>query len=399
VERIKVLVVEDDLEKRSTILDTLSNVDYISVVGELGSAEETLEEVESANPNVILIGSYLPADGYMLEEKISAEYPWISIIMIEDELREEIMRKAIFAGAKDVLIYPFTPSKLVDSIYRSYETERKKQLLQRDKTPEIREKSHQGQVITVFSTKGGVGKTFIATNLAVSLAQNKDKKVVLVDLDLDFGNAALSLNIIPRYTISDVINDIQNLDQDLMKGYLISHKSGIKLLAANDQPQMTDFINAEYIELIIKVLQSSFDYVIIDMPTRFYDPIVPAFQEADLLMLVITPEVAAIKNIKACMVSLNNLKYPRQKIRLLLNKVERRGDVKSKDVEKTLDQNLAGSLPAEHKPVSSSLNKGVPVVLLYPRAKVSRSLQKIVRSVLEKDSEQRDKTDSNHDVS
>jgi len=381
MERIKVLVVEDDLEKRSTITDNLSNVEYIQLVGEAGSAEEALEIIDGANPNVMLIGAFIPGDGYKLAEKVSAAYAWISIIMVEEELKEETMRKAIFAGAKDVLIYPFTPAKLVDSIYRSYQLEKKKQVVQRDKTPVLRKKLRQGQIITVFSTKGGVGKTFVSTNLAVSLAQYTKGKVVLVDLDLDFGNTALALNIIPRYTIADVINEIRNLDQDLMESYLIPHRSGIKVLAANAQPQMTEFINAEHIELIIKVLQSAFDYVVIDMPARFYDPVDPAFQEADLLLLVTTQEVATIRNIKACMMALNSLNYPRQKIKLVLNKAETHSDIKIKDVEATLNQSLYSIVPAEYKLVSSSLNKGIPVVLLYPRAKVSRSFQELTRRI------------------
>ncbi|MGI5927753.1 MAG: response regulator, partial [Thermacetogeniaceae bacterium] len=197
MERIKVFVVEDNQEKLASIVDSLSNVEYIVVEGEAGSAEEALETVEQVNPNVMLIGAYIPGDGYTLAERISASFPWISIIMVEEELREETMRKAIFAGAKDVLIFPFTPSKLVDSIYRSFQIEKKKQDLQRDKTPALRKKSRQGQIIPVFSTKGGVGKTFVSINLAVSLAQHTKEKVVLIDLDLDFGNAALALNIIP----------------------------------------------------------------------------------------------------------------------------------------------------------------------------------------------------------
>jgi pilus assembly protein CpaE len=381
VEHIKVLIVEDDPEKRSTVLNILSNVEYITLTGEAGSAEEALEMLDRAIPDVMLIGAYVPGDGYKLAEKVTGSSPWVSIIMIEEDLREETMRKAIFAGAKDMLIYPFSPSKLVDSIYRTYQLERKKQVIHRDKTSVLKKKSQKGQVITVFSTKGGVGRTFIATNLAVSLAQHTREKVVLVDLDLDFGNAALALNIIPRYTITDVVNDIRNLDHDLMESYLIPHRSGIKVLAANAQPQMAEFINAEHIEIIIKVLQSFFDYVVVDMPARFYEAIDSAFQEADLLLLVTTQDVAAIRNIKACMVSLNSLNYPRQKIKLLLNRAESRSDIKTRDVETTLNYNLYAIIPEEHKLVSSSLNKGIPVVLLYPRAKISRSFLDLTRKI------------------
>ncbi len=384
MDRIKVLVVESDIEERANITDSLSNVEYISVDGEAESAEEALEAIDASDLNVVLIGAYIPGDGYKLAEKISADYPGLSMIMIEKELKEETLRKAIFAGAKDVLISPFTPAKLVDSIYRSYQVDKKTQAIQRDKSPgRSRKKSRQGQVITVFSTKGGVGKTFVSTNLAVSLAQGlEDEKVVLVDLDLDFGNAALALNIIPRYTISDVINEIRNLDQDLIESYLIPHRSGIKLLAANAQPQMNEFINSEHIEIIIKVLQTAFDYVVVDMPARFYDPVDPAFHEADMLFLISTQDVATLRNIKAALVALNSLNYPRHKIKLLLNKSESRSDVKIKDVEATLNGELYGIVPADYKLVSSSLNKGIPVVLLYPRAKITRAFQDLARRII-----------------
>ncbi len=381
MERIKVFVVEDEPVKKANIIDILSNVEYIVLEGNAGSAEEALNMVEQVNPHVMLIGASIPGDGYKLAEQVFTSYPWISMIMIEDELREDTMRKAIFAGAKDVLIFPFTPAILVDSIYRSHQMEKKKQVIQRDKTPALRKKSRQGQVIPVFSTKGGVGKTFISTNLAVSLAQHTGEKVVLIDLDLDFGNAALALNLIPRYTINDVVNEIRNLDQELMESYLIPHRSGIKVLAANAKPQMTEFINEEHTGLIIKVLQSAYDYVVVDMPARFYSAVDPAFQEADLLMLVTTQDLATIRNIKACLTSLNSLKYPRHKIKLLLNKAEKRSDIKPRDVETTLNHSIFATIPAEYKLVSSSLNKGIPVVLLYHRAAVSRSFQGLVRRI------------------
>ena len=114
------------------------------------------------------------------------------------------------------------------------------------------------------------------------------KKVALVDLDLDLGNAALAFNIVPRYNIGDIINEIRNLDRDLMESYLIPHQSGIKILAANTQPGMTEFINAEHIELIIKVLQELFDYIVVDMPSRLQDPVAPALHEAEMLLLLVT---------------------------------------------------------------------------------------------------------------
>jgi pilus assembly protein CpaE len=373
--------VNDDAEEAATISDILSNVEYITLVGEAESAETALEAMDELYPDVILVGAYVPGDGYKLAEKIVKAAPEKAVIIVERELQEETMRKAIFAGAKDVLIYPFTPSKLVDSVYRSFQVEQKKQSIQRDRSPRERRKTRDGQILTVFSTKGGVGKTFIAANLAVALAQHTKGKVVLVDLDLDFGNAALALNIIPRYTISDVINEIRNLDQDLLESYLVPHRSGIMVLPANAQPQMTEFISADHVEIILKVLQSAFDYVVVDMPARFYSPVDPAFQYANALFLVTTPEVSTVRNVKAALVALNDLNYPKAKIKVLLNKADSKGEIKPKDVETTMNHDLYSVLVADHRLSSSSLNKGIPVVMLYPRAKISKNFEELARKI------------------
>ncbi len=133
-------------------------------------------------------------------------------------------------------------------------------------------------------------------NLAASLAKNQEKRVVLVDLDLDFGNAALALNLYPKFTISDIVDDIRHIDSDLIESYLVPHESGIKVLPANLQQQMNEFINADHIRIIIEALRESFDYIIIDMPARFFETIMPALALADHLLVITTPEISSVRD-------------------------------------------------------------------------------------------------------
>ncbi|MDW7740440.1 MAG: AAA family ATPase [Bacillota bacterium] len=371
MEKIKVLVAGVQGEERDSINEALANVEYISATDGANTAEDVLQVLDESHVDVVLVNAQISGNGYSLTEKIAEQFPGVAVVIMEYELKEETMRQALFSGAKDVLLYPFTPSKLVDSLYRSYQLERKKQAMHQGK-PMMRKKANQGKMITVFGTKGGIGKTFVATNLAVSLAEYNGNRVALVDLDLDFGNAALALNIIPKFTISDVVNEIAHLDQDLLESYLIPHSSGVKLLAANAQPQMTEFVTAEHVSFILRLLQNAFDYVVVDMPARFYSPVDPALQEADLLLLITTPEVVALRNIKSCLNTFALLKYPPAKIKLLLNKVDSRDDIKLKDVEVTLNSKVFGALQADHRLVCSSMNQGIPVVTLYPRSKISR---------------------------
>ncbi len=395
MEEISLIIVEDDLEERANISDILSQVDYIKVIGEADSAEEILEALVTFTPDVLLIGAYIPGDGYQLAEKVSSMYPDITMIIIERELQEETFRKALFAGAKDVIISPYTPSKLVDSIYNSVQLEVKRQVVQSSSAPRVKQ-GHQGQVITVFSTKGGVGKTFVSVNLAVSLAKETKGKVVLLDLDLDFGNVALALDMLPRYTISDVINEIPEFDPDSLESYLFPHSSGVMVLPVNANPQGSDLIAYEQVDRILRMLQSVYDFVVIDMPPRFSEPINSAFELADILVMVATPEVSTVRNIKTSLLALSELNYPKKKIKLILNKAESRGEIKPKDVEATLNHGLYGILPVDHKLSCSSLNKGIPLVLLYPKAKISRSFQDLAGKIIKGEPDKKTEEKSTH---
>lgn len=361
MENIKVLIVEGLQELRTQITDILSNVEYIKIVGEAESVEETIKKLEEKHVDVVLVGADVSGDGYKLSERITSEYPEVAVIMIEESFAEDTIHKALFAGAKDVLVYPFTPTKLVNTIYRSHELIKKKTAVHKESNPKAKRQTNLGSVITLFSTKGGVGKTFIATNLAVALQKESGKRVVLVDLDLDFGNTALAMNIVPRFTLADVVDDIKNIDQDLIESYLVQ-QSGISILPANAKPQINEFINAEHIQIILRTLQKAFDYIIVDMPARFYEPVNPAFVFADSLFVVTTPEIATIRNIKSALITLNELNYPKSKIKIILNRADSRGLIKAKDVEATLNQDIYGSINLDYKTAVASLNEGVPIV-------------------------------------
>ncbi len=381
MEKVKVFLISGQIELRNAVAGALAHVEYTILTGETASAAEAMHLVETGDPDVILIDAAIDEDGYKLAESLSGSYPETALVILESELKEEAMRKAIFSGAKDVLIYPFSPAKLIDSIYRSYQGMKKAQQSRANSTPRQHKKFQQGHLTVVFSTKGGVGKTFLATNLAFALAKGNRAKVVLVDLDLDFGNASLALDIAPRYTISDVVNEIANMDQDLMESFLIPHSSGIWVLAANVQPRMNEFINAEHVETIIKLLQSSFDFVVVDMPSRFSSTLDPVFKMSNLLLLVTTPEVSTIRNLKACLNTLDSLNFSAGKTKLVLNKAGLSVDIRIKDVETTLGHPLYGSLPLDIKLVTDSMNKGIPIGLLYPRSKINRSVENLAEII------------------
>lgn len=375
--RMKLLLLADSETDRLNIVDTLKNIDYVQLAGDFIDEAPVLELLERSPMDVLLMGSGRGGNRYAFAEWVSSQYPGTGIIMMEESLQEETMHNALLAGAKDVLIKPIEPEKLMNAIYRIHQLQEKKVTLQQEAPQKKVRKSELGQVYTVFSTKGGVGKTFVSINLAASLAKNQEKRVVLVDLDLDFGNAALALNLYPKFTISDIVDDIRHIDSDLIESYLVPHESGIKVLPANLQQQMNEFINADHIRIIIEALRESFDYVIIDMPARFFETIMPALALADHLLVITTPEISSVRNIKALLVTLKELNFPQSKIRIILNKEDSKGDIKQKDVEATLNKKVDAAIGFDYRRVLSSLNRGVPLVYEYPKNNISKHIDKM----------------------
>lgn len=375
--KMKILLLADTENDRQNIMEILKNIDYVNVIGDYTDVEATWDSLERSSAEIMLLGAGVNGEGYAFAEKISAIHPELGIIMLENELLEETMHNALFSGAKDVLVKPLEPEKVANAIYRIHQLSERKAALQNNSANKKVRKRDLGQVYTVFSTKGGVGKTFVSINLAASLAKKQDARVVLLDLDLDFGNAALALNLYPKFTISDVVDDIRNIDSDLIESYLMPHESGIKVLPANLQQQMNDYMNAEHIRIILESLRESFDYIVVDMPARFVDKVMPALALADTLLVVTTPEISSVRNVKALLATLMDLNFPQSKVKIILNKEQIRGDIKLKDIEVTLNKKVDAAIGFDYQKVLSSLNRGIPLVSEYPKHSVSKNIEKL----------------------
>ena len=375
--KMKLLLLADTENDRKNIMEILKNIDYVNVIGDYTDEEAAWESLERSPAEILLLGAGRNGEGYAFAERVSAIHPETGIIMLENELLEETMHNALFSGAKDVLVKPLEPEKVAGAIYRMHQLSEKKAAMQNNSMHTKTRKRDLGQVYTVFSTKGGVGKTFVSINLAASLAKKQDTRVVLVDLDLDFGNAALALNLYPKFTISDVVDDIRNIDSDLIESYLMPHESGIKVLPANLQQQMNDYMNAEHIRIILESLRESFDYIVVDMPARFVDKVMPALALADTLLVVTTPEISSVRNVKALLATLLDLNFPQSKVKIILNKEQSRGDIKQKDIEVTLNKKVDATIGFDYQKVLSSLNRGIPLVSEYPKHIVSKNIDKL----------------------
>jgi pilus assembly protein CpaE len=232
-----------------------------------------------------------------------------------------------------------------------------------------------------FSTKGGVGKSVVSTNLAVALALEHRNRVVLVDADLQFGDVGVLLGVPPVHTTLEAAGAIDSADTELMEGILETHEaSSLRVLCAPIEPSAADSISPEAMVAIVRLLRRMFDYVVVDMPPHFDDVVLALLEEADDVLLVASMDIPSIKNLKVGIQTLDLLALAGSKLRLVLNRANARVNLDIADVERALGVSAEFRVPSDIS-VPQAVNRGVPVVVDRPRSAAAIALRSLAQSV------------------
>jgi pilus assembly protein CpaE len=298
--------------------------------------------------------------------------PDVSVLLIRYGDSSDLFRKALRYGVKDVITNPDDEGEVRAAAARTLEIARALRGRLAGATPEVGSGEANGRVITVFSSKGGCGKTFLATNLAFALAE-KGAEVALVDLDLHFGDVAIMLQLFPARTIQDAAT--QGLGTVALKSLLTHHRNGIWALLAPTEPTVADTITPQAVANILKLLRQNFDAVVIDTPAAFSDQVLAAFDESDVIAVLASLDVPSIKNLKLALQTMELLHYPRTRLRVVLNRADSKVGLRLPDVEKILGGPVDATIPSS-RAVPLSVNKGNPIFLEDPRGHVSDAIRR-----------------------
>lgn len=378
---IKILIADDLTETRENIKRLLYFEKDMMVVGEASDGEEAIRETDKLNPDILLMDINMPTmDGITATEKISLKYPKTAIIIVSVQGEQEYLKKAMVAGAREYMVKPFSSDELVNTIRRVYDFEQKRRI-QLAEPAVVKQLQLDPQIVAVFSTKGGVGKTTIATNLAVSLAESTRKKVVIVDLDLQFGDVAIMLNVIPKRTITELIQDLNQMDADLLESYLVTHPTGVKVLPCPTRPEYAELITGTHIEKILSILKQNYDYIVIDTAPFFHETILSALDLSHQILLIVSLDLPTIKNVKLGLEVLDSL-HLKGKTRLVLNRSSDDIGIKCEDMEENLGLKVKAHIPSDGRTVVSSVNKGTPFVLSNPNTKISASIKELAGMIM-----------------
>ena len=357
------------------------------LVNQLGTDVSSFATIEELEPYlngeivVLVLGPSCAADGSLTSaERLLGDHREVGALLVAEELTTTLLQQALRSGVKDVLAGPADDAQINEAIERIITSLRASGALPgstRGSESDGGTDGEAGQVITVFSTKGGAGKSVIATNLGVSLAQRSDRPVCLIDADLQFGDIAVMLKLSPQHTIVDAVSSLDRLDASLLQSLLVTHESsGLLILPAPLEPAFADQIGAAEMIQIIDVLRSFCSHVIVDTPAYFNDVVLGMIEISDDVLLVAGMDIPNIKNVKIGLQTLRLLNTPMEKLRLILNRANSKVKLDVNEVERTLQVSADVLIPSDIV-VPQSVNRGVPVVESSPRAGVAKALEQL----------------------
>jgi pilus assembly protein CpaE len=376
--RFSVAVVEPTNRARSRLVRLLKeDVD----VEAFSSVDELQKEIDLTAPWILVFGpSYGDEAGIKEVQRLAQAYPSIGTVLIVDQLSTEVLQRALRAHVGDVLPGPGDANELSEAVARVADSLGGSPLASARSARE-----DLGRLITVVSTKGGAGKSVIASNLGVLLAE-RGGPTALLDADLQFGDIAIMLRLAPTHTIVDVMTVIRRLDPQVIQELLLQHEpSGLLVLPAPVEPAFADQVGADDLVRIVNTLRSFCDHVIVDTAPHLTDAVLALVEESDDVLLICPPEVPSVKNARLALQTLRLLNIPLGKVHLVLNRSGTKGKLDPREVEQALQLKAAAEIP-DDLAVSEAVNQGLPVVLASPRSAAAKSFRKLSQLVMTSDS-------------
>ena len=339
-----------------------------------GRLEDVERWLSSRGDYAVVVGPTAePSLAAAVADRVRTTYPATTVVLIRHELHPDVYAWALQAGIGAVV-----PAN--DQVSLGAAVTRAKQAWESLNGVGTSDSGRHARVITVFSPKGGVGKTTMSVNLALALT-NTGAQVCVLDLDLAFGDVAITLQLIPDHTIADAADSEENLDYSLLRTLLTRHASSLSILAAPTHPEGRDRIGPSVVRRVIAALRPHFDYLVIDTPPGFDDQVLGAFDETDECVIVATLDVPTIKNTKVALETLDLLHLLRDNRHLVLNRADEEVGLSVANVESILGTKVTVSLPSSTA-VASATNHGEPIVLAKPDHPVSRSITTLAQHLV-----------------
>lgn len=392
-EKTRVLIVDDDSDTRENLRKLLQFDAQVEMVGAAHTGAEGIDMAVEFQPDVILMDINLPdIDGITATENIRVKVPYAQIVIVSVQNESSFMRRAMLAGARDYLTKPINVDELSAAIHRAGKVARNEKEKHVTATLSLNGNTNLrpgtlvpgdlGKVVTVFSPKGGSGKTTIAANLAVSLSQ-LNKAVAAVDGNLQFGDLSFFFSEQGRNNVTDLAPHADALDREVISEVMVEHeKSGVHILAAPMRPEYADEVNGNQFGAIVRYLSRVYPYVIVDTSSLLNDITISALDASDLILLPTSQDIPSIKNARLFLDVADALGLTSEKILLLMNRFDKRRSITPEKVSENLNKDIVGVIPMDEKVVIPAMDRGEPFVLQSQSGPAATAINKLRDSVL-----------------
>jgi pilus assembly protein CpaE len=373
----EVLIVDQNPEVRFELKRLLKQSQF-GLAGEAGFGTEAVSLAVEAKPDVIICGMDEPIAralqtvGALIDSL--AETP---VIIYSVSRTLEAARHAMLAGARDFLTAPTTPGQLEESIVRTLESEEHRRMRLSGQTASM---GAQGTIITVFGPKGGIGKTTIATTLAIALAQESGQSVALVDADTGFGDVTGMLELKPEQTIVDLVRRIDGLSREELPRYLCRHSSGLAVLAGPTDTFAWRNVSPDQFRKVLETLARIHDVLVIDTGGMLDEVCLAALDASTLVLWVTTPEFASVKDSLHSMEALQAISFPPDRIRVTLNRVSPEDGVRPQTLEEVLRHKVFWQIPYDRR-LRQESELGNPDILNHPASPAAHSVIEMARAI------------------
>ena len=369
-DRIRVFVC-GSCDGSAALVEALAQESELELVGVAPTAQEAAGTLAGGHLAVVLLATAaqsLPAD----ELAVVREHTRAPIVVLASGESTRLLEEALEADVADVLLLPQLTDNVVFSIRKAAHAGRR--LTGSPLT------TARGRIVTVFSPKGGTGKTVLATNLAASLAKHQGKRTLLLDLDLQFGDAAIMLGLKPEKTIFDLVSAPGELDPEKLAGYTTRHPSGLDILPAPLRPEDAELVTETKIGRLLEVARSSYDLIVVDTSPFFHGPMLATLDQTDELLLLCALDVPSLKNVRLSLQTLELLSFPMRKVSIVLNRANSKVGMTESEVETALEQRITFRIPSE-RAVPISVNRGLSLVVEDAASPFSREVRTVAKAL------------------
>lgn len=368
---VSVVIIDRDGVSRTSMKNHLASLGC-KVAGEAESLAQGLSLVSSRRPDILVLE--LPSHPDQTLDSVRSlrsENPRMGVILTAKDSSPQVILRAMRSGAQEYLTRPVDNRELTEAVRRITELGRQSEV----------SRQSTGKLVTVFSSKGGVGVTSIATNLAVSMAKNAHKKTAVVDLNLQMGDVGLMLDLRPEYTMAEAMG-VGSLDESRLKGLLAHHESGVHLLSAPEDPVEAEKITPSLLLEIFSLLKGMYEVVIVDAGHYFDSRVLEVLQLADTILVLSVLDVPTVRNVRRSLNLFEQLGFSKDKVRLVVNRHEKKTKVTVEDLQETTDCPVFWQIPNDYKTLITSIDAGVPAMMQAGRSKLARSIDDMTQALI-----------------